>query len=383
MAQETKVGLLFYNDPNWIAGTYYILNLVNALNSLEENEKMQLGVLSPERKDFTLIQATGYPYLRFYDLHFVYNSVEKLVNKIGNTLAGRKLIHKGYGKKDFDIIFPYSYVDSIRSFKNRLYWIPDFQEKYFPEFFSKEELVAREAGKKRIAVSGEMLVFSSNDALDDFNRFYPGHKCRTFVLHFACSHPEFTQLDLEELKAKFNIKGEYFFSPNQFWEHKNHFIILHALRILKERGRQVLVVFTGKEDDYRNKDYFQRLKGFVIMNGLEENVRFLGFIDRKEQLKLMEGARSVIQPSLFEGWSTVVEDAKAMNQFVLLSDLKVHREQLDYNCDFFDPYNPVLFADKMMKWMDQPVVRITRDYHSNVKRFGRGFLEIVNEVNRI
>ncbi len=40
--------------------------------------------------------------------------------------------------------------------------------------------------------------------------------------------------------------------------------------------------------------------------------RFLGFIDRGEQLQLMKNSIAIVQPSLFEGWSTVVEDTKAM-----------------------------------------------------------------------
>ena len=33
-----------------------------------------------------------------------------------------------------------------------------------------------------------------------------------------------------------------------------------------------------------------------------------------DQLRLMKESLGVIQPSLFEGWSTVIEDAKALNK---------------------------------------------------------------------
>ena len=42
----------------------------------------------------------------------------------------------------------------------------------------------------------------------------------------------------------------------------------------------------------------------------------------------MKHARAIIQPSKFEGWSTVIEDAMAMNQPVIASDLRVNEEQL-------------------------------------------------------
>lgn len=35
----------------------------------------------------------------------------------------------------------------------------------------------------------------------------------------------------------------------------------------------------------------------------------------------------MVQPSLFEGWSTVVEDARALGKTIVLSDIDVHLEQ--------------------------------------------------------
>ena len=70
---------------------------------------------------------------------------------------------------------------------------------------------------------------------------------------------------------------------------------------------------------------FDYLKKFVTDNNISENVLFLGFIDRKEQLKIMQHSEAVIQPSLFEGWSTVIEDARALNKYIIASDLRVHR----------------------------------------------------------
>jgi len=41
----------------------------------------------------------------------------------------------------------------------------------------------------------------------------------------------------------------------------------------------------------------------------------------------MRRAAAILQPSRFEGWSTVVEDAKTLGKPILVSDLSVHREQ--------------------------------------------------------
>jgi hypothetical protein len=81
------------------------------------------------------------------------------------------------------------------------------------------------------------------------------------------------------------------------------------------------------------------VKYYIHLNDLHDNIRILGYMDRVEQLCIMKHSIAIIQPSLFEGWSTVVEDAKALNKYVLLSNLDVHREQISINASFFDPFN--------------------------------------------
>jgi glycosyltransferase involved in cell wall biosynthesis len=50
-------------------------------------------------------------------------------------------------------------------------------------------------------------------------------------------------------------------------------------------------------------------------------------VSRADQIEIFRKAAAVVQPSRFEGWSTVVEDAKAVGRPMLLSDIPVHLEQ--------------------------------------------------------
>jgi hypothetical protein len=53
---------------------------------------------------------------------------------------------------------------------------------------------------------------------------------------------------------------------------------------------------------------------------------------------------AVVQPSLFEGWSTVVEDARALGKRQFLSDIQVHVEQNPPNAVYFSPHSPEALA---------------------------------------
>jgi glycosyltransferase involved in cell wall biosynthesis len=110
---------------------------------------------------------------------------------------------------------------------------------------------------------------------------------------------------------------------------------------------------------------------------------FLGFIDRREQLLIMKGARAVVQPSLFEGWSTVVEDAKAMNQFVIASDLEVHKEQLqDYPANsLFAKSDYTSLAKKLEEQLINPTVKVVYNYRANILNFAQKFMTAIQSLS--
>ncbi|MDJ1482404.1 glycosyltransferase family 1 protein [Cytophagaceae bacterium YF14B1] len=380
MAKRKRVGLIFSYNEGWIAGAYYIQNLIHALNSIAEEDKPELVILS-NKADFEKIKKICYPYLSHFEITITYNLVEKVLNKLARTITGRNIFEKRPSAALADVFFPMSNEDlfGLITHHQRLFWIPDFQEYHLPHFFTDEQKQNRKTQQSLLVKQKSPIVFSSNDSQADFRKFFPESENTTFVLPFAVTHDLYSDLQIEELKKKYNITKPYYFSPNQFWRHKNHLILLKAIQLLKERQTNFQVVFTGKEHDHRNPTYFEELKKFIDDNHLQEYVRFLGFIDRREQLQLMNHSKAVIQPSLFEGWSTVVEDAKAMNQVVILSDLNVHREQMNSNVVFFDPKNEVDLAQKMDA---VPIRSLDKedDYLTNIKDFGLNFMCIVNKL---
>ena len=221
------------------------------------------------------------------------------------------------------------------------------------------------------------IVFSSNNALEDFNKFYPENKNRKEVLKFvSVVDDSYSKLNISVLKKKFNLDKDYFIVPNQFWKHKNHTIIIEAAKVLKENKIEFLIVFTGKEFDYRNPNYTIDLKKHIAENGLDDNFRFLGFIDRGEQLQLMKNSIAIVQPSLFEGWSTVVEDTKAINHVILLSDIPLHREQIKDNCVFFNPKDKIALADKLLYAMNNNLVTSNFDVKKEQLHFAKKIISI-------
>jgi hypothetical protein len=80
---------------------------------------------------------------------------------------------------------------------------------------------------------------------------------------------------------------------------------------------------------------------------------------------------------LFEGWSTVVEDAKSLNKFIFLSDIPVHREQNPLNVCYFNPYEEI---DLTQKLLSIKPTTFAVDYEKNIRAFGNALLKIIEEL---
>jgi glycosyltransferase involved in cell wall biosynthesis len=340
-SRRKKLGLIFSNNIQWIGGTYYIINLIHALSILEDNLKPQLIILSNEKDYQFLLSQIDYPFISYVLMDENPTSkFSRFVNKITGRLIGKKLLVRRM-KNEIDGIFPF---EKNNYFKNipidkQIYWIPDFQDKQLPQFFTADDLIKRDKRNTWIAYHSRKLVVSSDSVLRDLKAFYPNYNTKVQVVHFAVTHPNYDYLDIHKLRTDYDLLENYFFAPNQFWAHKNQITIIKAVAELKQQGIDVVVAFSGKENDNRNPDYFPGLKKFVEENGLGENIRFLGFLDREVQLQLMKFSKAIIQPSLFEGWSTVIEDAMAMNQTIIASDLDVNKEQLGEDGIYFERLN--------------------------------------------
>jgi glycosyltransferase involved in cell wall biosynthesis len=380
MVKRKRLGLVYSYNENWVAGSYYILNIIHALNTVEDKLKPEVILLTNSQENFEKVKTeTQYPYIKHCILPFQanYSFLERGANKFFKAVLKKKLINKPPKLPKLDFLYP-KQIKGLSNTLKKVNWIPDFQEEHLPQFFSQEEITRRKDYQKQVLVNSDIVVFSSQDAKKDFERLYPASKAQLFVLPFAVTHPDFSHEKIEDLYNKYDLPRDYFFAPNQFWAHKNHIVILKAVKRLKEKGVNVVVAFSGKESDHRNLENFNKLKSYIIKNKLEDQIKFLGFINREEQLCLLNKSIAIIQPSLFEGWSTVVEDAKALNKLIILSNIEVHKEQIKLNAQFFDPQNEITLVQILNKYYNKKPNIVNVDYKKNVRNFGKKFIELIN-----
>jgi glycosyltransferase involved in cell wall biosynthesis len=249
-------------------------------------------------------------------------------------------------------------------------WFPDFQHHRLPHLFSPLSRWRRDLGFRTQIMSGRHVMLSSESALGDLRRFYPGFTSGgVSVVRFA-TQPETALLtaDLSHVLTKHQLPPAFFYLPNQFWRHKNHQVVIDALAILKGRGRNVVVAASGSAKDPRDADHFDGLMRQVREQGLETNFRYLGIIPLEHVYALLRTSVALINPSRFEGWSTTVEEAKSFGVPLILSDIDVHHEQAGDAAQYFGLDDPATLANALLKALQTAGLPVTRDLSPDLDR---------------
>lgn len=344
-----KPGILFdvYMKENWIGGVYYTRSIIYSctLNDAIMSKFELIVVVNEKTKKLFDLLKDKVTLIEIYD-----------TNK---WIRSAKIYHI---VKKYKVRWYYDLPQGKQGkpFKKiGIYWIPDLQHVRYPQFFGEEELKKRKKVFGDIAKSDSWLVLSSRDSLDDFKKEYPEYRCKVKVVHFVSYlDNELLQITEEmdnDIIRKYDLDKPYIYIPNQFWQHKNHIVVLKAIKILAEKDelKEYRFVFTGELRDHRNRGYYIKLKSIMEDKQIQERIKVLGFIDRAEQLVVMEHAALLVQPSLFEGWGTVVEDAKVFGKTIVLSNIPVHQEQRDDRCYLFDAEDPDDLIDKIKSAIDR------------------------------
>ncbi|WP_462111252.1 glycosyltransferase family 4 protein [Campylobacter concisus] len=331
-----KVGFIGSVSKEWMGGLNYFKNLLFAINSIEEKE-LEVFVFVGKKIDIKIKRIFQEYATVIEDSMFDRKSIKWFLSKIEQKIFKTNILLENILKKHSIQILSHAAITNLKTIKT-INWIPDFQHIHLPQMFSEKEIQNRNNNFLKLIRDSDLIVFSSFDALKDMKKFAPNYEDKARVLQFV-SQPNSRYFELDEhdkslLLQKYKIKDDFFYIPNQFWKHKNHMMIFEAINELKKDGVEINIVCTGYLGDYRNKTYIDDIRKVVKLNNLEDNIKLLGLVDYEDVFALIKFSKAVINPSLFEGWSSTVEECKSVGKNMILSDLDVHKEQYP-NAVFF------------------------------------------------
>jgi glycosyltransferase involved in cell wall biosynthesis len=342
MSNRFKLGVLFYFDDSWMGGVIYIQNLIRTLEYLEDDKKPEITLFyRPGLKKYA--EEIEYSYITRIE-HVFPSLIKRYVNSW--FVRDNVFVSDILGKHDLNAIFPihdFPIKSKVAESKkvNLISWFADLQYKHYPSFFSLGQRIFKDFRMFYIKKNCNNLVLSSESVAKDVYHYYSVPSEKINIFHFVSIIGAYKQDNPDDLKKKYGLPEKYFIVSNQFHRHKNHKIVIEAIHELNQNGFPIHVAFTGKLPFDTKAEHILELHELIAKYNLKDQITILGLMPRDEQLLLMKHAQAVIQPSFFEGWSTVVEDAMALNVPVIASNLDVNIEQLQEKGIYFNPIDSI------------------------------------------
>jgi glycosyltransferase involved in cell wall biosynthesis len=379
-----KVAFTPFVDAQWTGGLHYLRNLFSALAEVPGRP------LEP-----VLFVPPGTPPAACELLRPVLQREPVVVQAWGGRRSLRLLsafltghdrsAEAAFRAAGIDLVFENDTWYGSRFALPTLAWIADFQHCHLRHLFSAAQRFKRSAKYRAYCTHASGVMVSSDDGRQDCEALFPIARGRVDAVPFAVELPPAAlQTDAMAVAARHCLPPKFFYFPSQMWRHKNHATLVEALRLLKARGAPVVVALSGNAADAFRPDHPGQVLATVEREGLQTSFRFLGHIPYADIMPLMRASAAVINPSLFEGWSTPVEEAKALGVPLVLSGLRVHREQAPEGTRFFAPESATDMADALQAaWQSlQPGPRplAERDavaaYRLRRAEFGRRFIDV-------
>jgi glycosyltransferase involved in cell wall biosynthesis len=267
--------------------------------------------------------------------------------------------------------------------------VSDFRHRRSGSAFNKKELAHRNQVFLQTALNSSRILIASEAIKTDFQTYLPRHVNKVRVSRPVIDIPESIYATEPEMVCKlYNLPQKFIYFPGQFWKHKNHQTVFNAIKKLKSQGTSINLVCTGCSEDRHNPEHFSDLINSLSDWDFKGQVIYLGILPYEHVLLLMRQSICVINPSLFEGFSLTVGEAKSLGKRVLLSTIPPHHEHQNHQAVFFNPHDVADLAGKIARvWAEaapgpDPELedRARGELPERIRNFAFSFRSVMEEV---
>ena len=228
----------------------------------------------------------------------------------------------------------------------------------FPEVRWNRALESRDRNYQAILPRATAIFVDSHLGKINTLHRYGVDEDRIHVIPFqaAVAARNYAESDIAvrlSVRDKYKLDVPYVFYPAQFWAHKNHVYILEGLKTLEQcHGLTVGAIFSG--GDKGNLAYVQN---YVRELGLEDRVRFAGFVASEVIPELYRQSIALVMPSYFGPTNLPPLEAFELGVPVLYSDKTGLREQVGDAALLLDLKNPGSMADHLRNLISDSLLR--------------------------
>lgn len=219
----------------------------------------------------------------------------------------------------------------------------------FPEFYKPIDRKIYFQKVKYACKSAKRIIAISNQTKADIIEFL-GIDPKKITVQYQCiSTKYFEDHKTQELVTKYNLPEEYILAVGSIEQRKNQLTILQAIQKAK---LNIAIVFVGKPTTYANS-----LLSFITENKMENQVKFLNNVPRKELAGIYQYAKLSVYLSMFEGFGLPVIESMACGCPVITSNVSCLPETGGDAAIFCDPKNGNELAEKIKMLLENDSFR--------------------------
>lgn len=215
---------------------------------------------------------------------------------------------------------------------------------HFPEMFTGTDLWQLKNWTKFSAENAEHIITISRFSKNDIASQYKVNKSKITVVYPGYDKSKFkyqiSNIKSKEIKQRYKIGDSYIIYIGTIQPRKNLIRLIEAFGRITRDKKELQLLLVGKttgegKQGWMYEDILRAPKNL----GIEESVKFLGFVPTEDLVALLHGALAFIQPSLWEGFGIPVAEAMACGTPVIVSNVSSLPEVVGKAGLLVDPYS--------------------------------------------
>jgi glycosyltransferase involved in cell wall biosynthesis len=161
------------------------------------------------------------------------------------------------------------------------------------------------------------IIFTTNKVKSGYSHL---HGLDHSVIPPSCIDPDYLcALNFEgNIRAKYNLpSGPLFLTVARLQEHKGQHYLINAVPTVLESYPNAIFVIVGKPSGHEQEHYMQKLMAQTQQLGIQDQVRFLGYVSEVDLASLYRESLALVHPAISEGFGLVLLEAMALGTPVI------------------------------------------------------------------
>jgi len=352
-----KIGVVFEGNPLAGGGFHDGITATLLVGKLSGDYEFVYYVLSKENLVHTYKSNIDAKLISF-------GRTQRIIHKLRTNLTVKKILgkwscfdsfDKQFERDDIDLVY-FTSPNPLSFFLERLnFVIPvwdlchrDHPE--FPEVRENHEFDAREKFFTSVLPKSTAVIAESPFGREALIRRY---NLDPDKVHFIWKPPSEKIIQLSKIKSLFDPRShcqlpkdaKYIFYPAQFWPHKNHRLIIDALKNLRfNSNTDIFAIFCGS--DCGN---LQKVLAYAKQSKVDDLVIYVGFAPDEHISNYYKQSVALVMPSYFGPTNMPPVEAFILGTPAVVADLPGFKEQIGDAGIAIDPSNPKQLAHVLFR----------------------------------